>query len=354
MRETPIARGGAPPWARCLGLIPRRPCRETKEARGARVRSRVGPVDCCDGDCRETRTVEGSSAGAAEPSRVIGASRANGSHRPIRACWAHGTRGAIPCVADELAVSAPDRDCTRRRALHRPPPPPLRARGHVGRTDTIIIVGLPPRHPMPRGRTNGAEPAAETILGGRRQNAQRVFRAAALRARGGGVDRGSGLGQERSPHVRPRRAGSCHEGHAPTTHRSPTTTGRPRRSDHARRLRRTRGRHLHRARFPTVAVARHGSSRPHTWSRRSPIPNQTKRGALRRLKAAGSRPPEGGSSPTAPNMWTPHMPPRTPIATLSPTGLRTYRPLAQAISRTANLLKASPEGEGFHPPRAGH
>ena len=84
---------------------------------------------------------------------------------------------------------------------------------------------------------------------------ERVFRAAALRARGGGVDRGSTLGQERSPQVRPRRAGSRHECHAPTTYRPAMTTGRPRRADHARRLRRTRGRHLHRARFPTVAVA---------------------------------------------------------------------------------------------------
>ena len=105
----------------------------------------------------------------------------------------------------------------------------LLERRHAGRTDDVHVGG----------------PARK----------ERVFRAAALRARGGGVDRGSTLGQERSPQVRPRRAGSRHECHAPTTYRPAMTTGRPRRADHARRLRRTRGRHLHRARFPTVAVA---------------------------------------------------------------------------------------------------
>lgn len=54
---------------------------------------------------------------------------------------------------------------------------------------------------------------------------------------------------------RPRRAVSRHECHSPTACRPPMTAVRPRRTDHARRLRRTRGRHLHRARFPTAAVA---------------------------------------------------------------------------------------------------
>src|SRR5688572_1997329 len=35
-----------------------------------------------DGDCRETRTVEGSAAGPAEPSREFGASRPSRAHRP--------------------------------------------------------------------------------------------------------------------------------------------------------------------------------------------------------------------------------------------------------------------------------
>ena len=39
------------------------------------------------------------------------------------------------------------------------------------------------------------------------------------------------------------------------------STGRPRRADHARRLRRPRARHLHRARFPTIAVAAGGGGR---------------------------------------------------------------------------------------------
>ncbi len=215
---------------------------------------------------------------------MIGASRANGSHRPIRACWAHGPRGAIRCVADERAVSAPDRDRGARR-VHPPTSPPPSASAAAARKRTRrpngYYRGFAAAPPMPRGRTSGAGTS-----GGDDPRRAPPECAASLpscgaegarwRCRPRGHPPGArDLGQERSPQVRPRRAGSRHECHAPTTHRSPTTTGRPRRSDHARRLRRTRGRHLHRARFPTVAVARHGSRRPHTWSRRSPIPNQT-------------------------------------------------------------------------------
>ena len=55
-----------------------------------------------DGDRRETRAVEVSTAGPAEPSRVIGASRATGSHTVVGTWWAHGTRGAIRRVADDV------------------------------------------------------------------------------------------------------------------------------------------------------------------------------------------------------------------------------------------------------------
>jgi hypothetical protein len=78
----------------------------------------------CDGGRRETR------AGRCRPrvlrsrSRAFGASRANGHHHWSAGLWAHGTSRCDGHVADELAVSAPDRDQTRGRHLHRAPSPP--------------------------------------------------------------------------------------------------------------------------------------------------------------------------------------------------------------------------------------
>ena len=166
--------------------------------------------------------------------------------------------------------------CTRRRALHRPPPLPLIARGHVGQTGTIVGLRRATHPRVDEGA--GAGTAAGMILGGRCRNAQRVFRAAALRARGGGVDRGATL-RARAISVR-----SAHRKFVRDAPDHATSAGRPPRTDPLG-LPAARGAPITRdgsagpaVDTSTARVSRrwlsHGMDRG-TWSRRSPIPNQT-------------------------------------------------------------------------------
>ena len=182
----------------------------------------------CDGDRREWRTVEGSSAGPTEPSRVLGASPANGSHADAPACWAQGARGAIRRVGGHRRVAL----LTEIGPADEPST--VRSRRRCSRKNT----------PVERVDRRGAP-----------WDASRAPTSS-------GVDgawwrcRRRGRSRSGAPRARvPRRGGSRHECHAPSTDRPPMPPGCPRRADHARRLRSPRRRHLHHARFPTVAGA---------------------------------------------------------------------------------------------------
>jgi hypothetical protein len=182
---------------------------------------------------------------------------------------AHGTRGAIgasrtrlrgallteiaPAVDTSTARSAPQlvRRAVRVPAASADDRAPAEAarsstRACAARDQTETVPGQPTCRPASRGG------------GGGRWRARRR-----VRSRSGAPIAGL-----------PRRAGSRRECHAPSSADRPMTGAGPRCADHARRLRRTRRRALHRPRFPQVAGAAVGAVPP-TRTIRAPAQDRT-------------------------------------------------------------------------------